>query len=142
MSILTDARQYVQYAIVDFAQTELPTGVAVPVLDIPQGSTVVAIDVVIDTAFNSVTSDTIDIGDASLATRYDTAINGQTAGSLQAGTPTGFETTSSEPQIVLTNTAVGTEGTLGAGRLIVAYVNAGRHDENFGDGVEFQGAPA
>ena len=142
MSLLTDARQKICYAIVDFTQAELPTGVAVPVLDLPQGAVVMEVGVTIDTAFDSVTSDTIDIGDASSAARYKTDVNGQTANTYQAGTPTGFATTSSEPQIVLTNTAVGTEGTAGAGRLIVGYLETGRHDENFGDGVEFAGAPA
>lgn len=141
MSILTDARQKGLVAIVDFTQAELPTGVAVPVLDLPQGAIVRAVSVVIDTAFDSVTSDTIDIGDASLATRYDTAIDGQALGQ-QDGTPTGFATTSAEPQITLTNTQVGGEGSAGAGRLIVEYIETGRHDENFGDGVEFAGPPA
>lgn len=141
MSILSDARQWPLVAIVEFTQADLPTGVAVPVCELPQGSVVTGISVVVDTAFDSVTSDTIDVGDASVADRYDTDVDGQAAG-LTAGTATGFETTSAEPQIELTNTAVGTEGTAGAGRLIVEYIVAGRHNENQGDGLEFQGAPA
>jgi hypothetical protein len=129
MSILTSARQYALVAVVDFTQAELPTGVAVPVLALPQGAVVTNIDVVIDTAFDSVTSDTIDVGDAIAPARYSTSIDGQSA-ALQAAVPTGFETTSSEPQVELLNTAVGTEGTAGVGRLIVEYIVAGRHNEN------------
>lgn len=141
MSILTDARQKGLAAIVEFTQAELPTGVAVPVLDLPQGAVVRSVSVVIDTAFDSVTSDTIDVGDVTTADRYTTSVNGQVLGQTD-GVPTGFETTSVETQITMTNTAVGTEGTAGAGRLIVEYIETGRHDENFGDGVEFAGAPA
>lgn len=141
MSILTDARQWPLVAIVEFTQAQLPTGVAVDVLELPEGAVVTDIAVVIDTAFDSVTSDTIDVGDATTADRYDTDVNGQVVGRTP-GTPTGFQTTSAEPNIRLTNTAVGTEGTAGAGRLIVEYVVAGRHNENQGDGLEFQGAPA
>lgn len=131
MSLLTDARQYPLVAVASFTQAELPTGVAVPAVQLPQGSVVTKIAVVIDTAFDSVTSDTIDVGDASVADRYDSTVNAQTVGQ-DDGVPTGFETTSSEPEILLTNTQVGGEGSAGAGRLIVEYVIAGRHNENQG----------
>lgn len=141
MSILTAARQYALVAIANFTQAELPTGVAVDVLELPPGAVVTKVAVVIDTAFDSVTSDTIDVGDASVADRYDSTVDAQAAGQND-GVPTGFETTSSEPNIQLTNTQVGGEGSAGAGRLIVEYVVAGRHNENQGDGVEFAGSPA
>ena len=132
MTILTDARQYPLVAVVDFTQVLLPTGVEVPVLQLPQNSVVTRVDVVIDTAFDSVTSDTIDIGDTTLTTRYSTSINAQVAGVIAAGVPTGFETTDAEPNITLINTQVGGEGTAGVGRLIVEYFVGGRHNENQG----------
>ena len=132
MALFPDTRQYPLVAVVDFTQADLPTGVEVPVLQLPQNSVVTQIDVVIDTAFDSVTSDTIDVGDTTLTTRYSTSINGQTAGSIQAGVPTGFQTTAAEPNITLLNTQVGGEGSAGVGRLIVEYFIDGRANENQG----------
>ena len=145
MSILTDARQKVCTAIVDIAFGDIATtAVEVPVLDLPVGSTVVDITLVVDTAFAGGTTHDLDIGDASDPNRYTAAISEIDAVGIPANPPaiTGFETTDSEPQISVTPTHTGGSPTSGAARLIVGYVEAGRHDENFGDGLEFQGAPA
>jgi hypothetical protein len=134
MSILTDARQYPLVAVVDIVQADLPTGVEVDVLELPQNSVVTRIDFTVDVAFDSTTSDTIDIGDTTLTTRYSTDIDAAaSAGAIEAGVPTGFQTTDAEPNITLINTAVGaTEGTAGVARLIVEYYVAGRQNENQG----------
>ena len=52
MSVLTDARQKVCYALVEIGFADIATtAVEVPVLDLPQGATVVDIKLVVDTAF-------------------------------------------------------------------------------------------
>ena len=144
MSILTCARQKVCYAVVDIAFGDIPGATEVPVLDLPQGSTVVDITLVVDTAFAGGTTHDLDIGDVTDPNRYTQTISEIDAAGLPANPPaiSGFETSSSEPQISVTPTHTGGDPTSGAARLIVGYVNADRHDENFGDGVEFQGAPA
>jgi hypothetical protein len=129
MSILTSARQYALRAVVNYTQAELPTAVGVPVLVLPQGAIVTSIMNVIDTAFNSVTSDTLDVGDVTAADRYISNDDAKAAGAT-AGVATGFATTATETTLVITNTAVGTEGTLGVGRLVVEYIVTGRHNEN------------
>jgi hypothetical protein len=146
MSLLTDARQKGLSAIIEVSQSELATGVAVVALDLPQGATIVGGYVIIDTAFDSVTSDSIDVGfttpnDTDDPNAYTASpADGQALGAT-ALTVTGREALAEE-QITITNTAVGTEGTAGQARVVIEYVEAGRHDENYGDGVEFAGAPA
>lgn len=146
MSLLTDARQKICYAIVDIAFSDiLATAVEVPVLDLPQGATVVSIDLVVDTPWSGMTTADLDVGDVTDPNRYTPTISElDGAAGIPTNPPviTGFETTASEPQISVTPTYTGAAVTAGAARLIVGYVEAGRHDENFGDGVEFAGAPA
>lgn len=147
MSILTSARQWPLVAVVEFTQADLTTGVPLAVLDVPQGAVITGGQLIIDTAFDSATSDTIDVG---FTTPDDTddpdhylaggADNGSTPQSV-ALVPTGRAAVGSE-QITIENTEVGAAGTAGVGRLIVEYVIEGRHTENYGDEPEFQGAPA
>jgi methenyltetrahydromethanopterin cyclohydrolase len=145
MSVLTDARQKVCYAIVEVGFADVATTAAeVPVLDLPQGATVVDIQLVVDTAFAGGTTHDLDIGDVTDPNRYTQTIAEIDAPGIPANPPavSGFETTAAEPQISVTPTHTGGSPTSGAARLIVGYLEAGRHDENFGDGVEFAGSPA
>ena len=146
MSIRTDARQRKLTAIVDIVPADLPNGSPVVALDLPQGSVVTDLVLIVDALFNDTGAATLDIGDNTDPDRYTASpINIDTTGGalgIQSGVAvTGFETTSAEPQIWLT-AAGNFDATAGALRLLVEYVEVGRHDENFGDGLEFQGPPA
>lgn len=142
MALKPDARQNVKYAIVDIALADVSDELSKEALELPQGSTVVDIQLIVDTIFNDTTTETLSIGDASSATRYANAVALGTAGLVGSVAPTGFETTSSEPTINIIYAGGTGDASTGAARLVVGYVEAGRHDENFGDGVEFAGAPA
>lgn len=144
MSILTDARQWPLRAQVDIDFGDIPGTAAVAVLDLPQGSVVTNIQLIVDTAFSGGTTHDLDIGDASDPNRYTPTITEIDAAGIPANPPvvTLFETTDAEPQITVTPAHVGGDPTAGALRLLVEYVVAGRHTENYGDGLEFQGAPA
>jgi len=144
MSILTAARQKGLVAIVDIAFGDIAGATEVPVLDLPQGATVTGITLVVDTAFAGGTTHDLDIGDVTDPNRYTQTISEIDAAGIPANPPaiSGYETTSAEPQISVTPTHTGGDPTSGAARLIVEYVEAGRHDENYGAGVEFAGAPA
>jgi hypothetical protein len=90
-------RQQVISAYVDFVFGDVsPSGVGQAAIDLPVGAQVVGGDFVISQAFNSATSDTFTIGDATLATRYGNAISG--AAARTALTLTGFQHTSAEPR--------------------------------------------
>lgn len=142
MALKPDARQNLKYAIVDIALADVSDELSKEALELPQGSTVVDIQLVVDTVFNDTTTETLSIGDASSATRYANAVALGALGIVASVAPTGFETTDAEPTINIVYAGGTGDATTGAARLIVGYVNAGRHDENFGAGVEFAGPPA
>ena len=114
-------RQSVIDAYVDINFADLASGVAQNAIDLPVGAQVVGGDVVVDTAFNSVTSDVIVVGDASVANRYLTSTS-IAAAARTALVPTGFRTTATQPSIRVTWTGVGTAPTAGQLRLRVSYI--------------------
>ena len=142
MALKPDARQNLKYAIVDIALADVVDELAHDALELPQGSTVVDIKLIVDTVFNDTTTETLAVGDASNATRYLTAGALGALGLVAGVAATGFETTAAEPTIKVTYAGGTGDASTGAARLVVGYVQAGRHDENFGDGNEFAGPPA
>ncbi len=117
----TSSRQHPLVAVVPFTYADLVSGVASKAVDMPDGAQVVGGEVIIDTAWDTGTTDVLDVGDASSGNRYANDINLKATGRT-ALTLTGFQTTSTQKQVLLTNTAVGTAATVGAGRLIVHYL--------------------
>lgn len=127
-----DGRQYALVAQVDILQTDFATGVGQAVMELPQNSIVTGGQLVVDTAFDSATSDTGEIGDVTTAARYLGAVD-LTALASSALVPTGFKTTATQPEIYFENTEVGAAGTAGVARLIVEYIVDTRRNENQGD---------
>lgn len=109
------------YVDVSFADLAGLSGAATVAIDLPVGAQVVGGDLVVDTAFNSVTSDVITVGDALSAARYlgstSIAATGRTA-----LVPTGYRALSTSNQIKVTWTGVGTAPSAGQIRLRVAYI--------------------
>ncbi len=126
-----DGRQYALVAQVDILQSDFATGVGQAVLELPQNSIVTGGQLVVDTAFDSATSDTGEIGDVTSAPRYLSAVD-LTALASSALVPTGFKTTATETDIFFENTEVGAAGSLGVARLIVEYIVDTRRNENQG----------
>lgn len=126
-----DTRQYPLVAVVDILQSDFATGVGQAVIELPQNSVVTGGQLVVDTAFDSATSDTAEIGDAGSAPRYLSGVDLQAVGSTPI-VPTGFQTTSVETDIVFENTEAGAAGTAGVARLYIEYVRADRANENQG----------
>lgn len=118
--IKQDARQGIKVAIADFTFADFVSGTGKAAVKLPQNAIVVAGYLAISTAFDSVTSDTITVGDAAVANRYKAGINGQSA-ALTALVPTGFKTTAAG-DVLITWTGVGTAPTAGAGRLVLQYI--------------------
>ena len=126
-----DGRQYSLVAQVDILQADFATGVGRAVIQLPQNAIVISGQLIVDTAFDSVTSDTGEVGDVTTASRYVSAVNLQSVGAT-ALVPTGFKTTDVQTDIFFENTEVGSAGTAGVARLIVEYIIDGRHNENQG----------
>lgn len=119
------ARQELVVAHVDISYADLVSGTAANAIDLPTNAVVVGGDVVVTTAFNSGTSDVITVGDVTTANRYlgSTSI---ASAARTALVPTGFVSTTTQPSVRVTWTAVGTAATAGALRLTVTYYVKGR----------------
>lgn len=121
-------RQSPLVAEVAFTFEDLVSAVAKAAADLPAGATVVGGEVIIDTAWNTGTTDVLDVGDGDDPNRYSaSAINLKVAGRT-ALTLTGYKYAAADT-VDLTKTAVGTAPTQGAGRLHLNYILSGRASE-------------
>lgn len=118
-------RQDIVSAYVEIGFADLTSGSNVAALDLPVGAIVVGGDVVVTTAFDSVTSDVIIVGDVTTTNRYIASTSIAALGRI-AVVPTGFTVTATQPAVRLTWTGVGTAPTEGALRLRVDYIVKGR----------------
>jgi hypothetical protein len=133
MSIHPDGRQYPLLAIVEFELADLPTTDVTPVLELPQNSVILGIDLIIDTVFNDGSADTFDIGDADDPDRYTASpVDVTGLGVIADVTPTGYVTTADDPEITIEYVGASADATTGAGRLVVEYYVAERRNENQG----------
>lgn len=116
-------RQDLVVATVDFNFADVPTTATVyEALDLPPNAIIAGGDFVVTTAWNTATSAAANIGDATLATRYGSAIDLKVA----ARTPLtaaalGFIHGNNEKVLRFTPTYVGAAATAGAARLTVHY---------------------
>lgn len=127
MTVNTDAFQYRLSAVVRFTFEDVADGKLVSITPFP-GSTVVGGALVIETAFDSGTSDEITVGDATDPDRYLGATDVQSTG-LTDLVPTGFVYESVE-SIDVSLASVGTAATAGEGYIRVDMVLEGRENEN------------
>lgn len=129
MAISKDVgRQYPLVAIVPFVYTDFTSGVGVAAVDLPAGARVTGGALVITTAFDSATSDVIEVGDSGSALRYLSQDVKTAAGSF-AIVPTELVTTAAG-EILLEWTGVSTAPSQGAGRLELEYILTDRANEN------------
>jgi hypothetical protein len=125
MSItLNPGRQEPIVARVDFDYTQLSNGHTVPAIQVPAGAVITHGGIVINTPWNSATTDTLGIGDAASPSRYHTAINAQATG-YTALQPTGFPY-SSMSQVAVSWIGTGATPTAGSATLWVEYLVIGR----------------
>lgn len=133
MTVTLDTeRQYslsTDFLTVGFA--DLTSAVACPLADIPIGAVVVGGEVVVDTVFNSATSDVLDVGDGVDDDRYTASQVDLTALGRTAFTLTGFEYTANDT-IDAIWTGVGAAPSTGSFRVRFEYVIQGRGNENQG----------
>ena len=130
MSLKNSDRQYPLSAMARFTLADLTSGTAIPIVELPPGAVITGGMLVIETTFNSGTSDTLVVGDAADDDRYATAVSGQTA-AVTALTLRGLVTTATT-DLKLKWTSVGTAPTQGAGYLVVTYIREDRSQENQG----------
>ncbi len=119
-------RQSPLFASVDFTLADLVSGAFETAVSLPENAEVTGGSVVITTAFDSATTDALDVGDATVGGRYLSVV--AALGALPVGrtalVPTGYRTVGKEP-VGVTWTGAGAV-TTGAGRLEVEYTIVGR----------------
>lgn len=132
MTITKDAgRQKVNLAVANFALADLTTNVASAVLiDMPPNSVILSGQLITTEAWNSTTTDVVDVGDATSATRYLTDGNIRALGARVPLVPTGFISTGEG--LKLTWTSGGGSPTTGKCRLEVLYYTIGKADSTVG----------
>lgn len=131
MAISKDVgRQYPLVARVPFTYADFgASGVAEQAVDTPAGAKVIGGELVITTAFNSATSDAIDVGDGVTPGRYLSAQDVKTAAGRFALVPTNYSYAEKDT-IDIEWTGVGTAPTQGAGYLLLQYILEDRANEN------------
>jgi len=123
-------RQCVQHASVNINLADVVNNVALEVMDMPPNSVILSGQLITTEAWNSTTSDVLDVGDATTATRYLTDGNIRALGARVALVPTGF-TGTGEPLKVVWTSGGGTP-TTGKVRLEVQYYIIGRAETTIG----------
>lgn len=119
-------RQELIVAHVDIGVADVVNNVAQAAVDLPVGAVVVSGALVTTEAWNSTTSDVMDVGDVTSAVRYLTDGNIRALGARVPLVPTGFTHTSTEKQLTVTWTSGGGTPTTGKSRLEVQYFVKGR----------------
>lgn len=128
MAITTNVnRQQSRWASVDVSYSALTSGAAADAIKLPVGATIVGGAVVVNTAFNSATSDALVVGDSASANRYKTSFSIAATGRT-ALVPTGYLTLSTTRVVQVTWTGVSTAPSAGSFRLEVEYIVPGRGD--------------
>lgn len=124
---LNSNRQQSRWATLDVAYGDLVSGVAADAIKLPVGAVVVGGAVVVNTAWNSATSDVLVVGDSASSNRYKTSFSIAATGRT-ALTPTGYATLSTTRAIQIEWTGTGAAPSAGQLRLEVEYIVPGRGD--------------
>lgn len=123
---LNSARQELITAWVDINLADLTTNVAANAMKLPVNAVIHSGRLITTEAWNSTTSDVMDVGDVTSATRYLTDGNIRALAANVALVPTGFVTTATQPNLTVTWTSGGGTPTTGKVRLEVQYFIKGR----------------
>ena len=119
-------RQELVAAYVDISLADVTTGVDVPAMDLPVGAVIVSGQLVTTEAWNSTSTDVMDVGDATTQNRYLNDGNIRTNGARVALVPTGFIHTATQPTLTVRWVSGGGTPTTGKVRLEVLYYVIGR----------------
>lgn len=129
MAITKNAsRQCLIKAYVDINLADLTSATATDAIQLPPGAVITAGALVTTEAWNSTTSDVAVIGDVTTANRYLGSTSIVTNGTRTALVPTGFVTTTTQPNVRITWTSGGGTPTTGKLRLELTYYIKGRSE--------------
>lgn len=123
------ARQDVKFAFVDINLANLTSGADVDAIDLPPNSIVLSGQVVTTEAWNSTTSDVLDVGDPDSQSRYLNDGNIRALAARVPLVPTGYITTGKP--LTVRWVSGGGAPTTGKVRLEVLYVQQGRAESTY-----------
>lgn len=130
MTIKSPARQYPLTDVRELLFSDLPTGVATEVIDLPVNAVVLDAGAFVDTADNSGTSCVLDVGDTDTGDLYVTDLDLKTVNESETIDVTERgKKYASGGAITATRVAVGTAATAGKTRIWVTYVILERANE-------------
>ena len=124
--IVNSGRQELIVASQEIVLADLVTNVALNVMKLPINAVIVSGQLITTEAWNSTTSDVMDVGDVTTPARYLTDGNIRALAARVALVPTGFVVTSTQPNLSVTWTSGGGSPTTGKVRLEVLYYVIGR----------------
>lgn len=119
-------RQELIAAYVDINLADVTNGVDVAAMDLPVGAVIVSGALVTTEAWNSTTSDVMDVGDATTQNRYLNDGNIRALAARVPLVPTGFVHTATQPSLTVRWVSGGGTPTTGKVRLEVQYFVRGR----------------
>lgn len=127
---IKSGRQNLIYAYLDFTFDQLVTGTDQNAIQLPPGAVVAEGEIIVDTVWNSATSDVISVGDSGSFNRYKSALTIQAAARTVI-VPTGYIYVA-PTYVTIRWVGVSTAPTTGAGRLVLGYYVRGRSQFNQG----------
>ena len=127
---VSDTRSYPLVAYNTFSYADLTSGTGAALFALDQGAIVTGGVYMLDTVFNSGTSDVVEIGNSDDADAY-IADADATGLVVTEFTITGVAVTNATRNVLIEWTGAGTAPTTGAGRVICEYVVPTKADENF-----------
>ena len=120
----SQTRGYALSAFNTYLFSDFVSGVGAEVFKIPLGSTILGGRLSITTAFNSGTSDGIEVGDATDDNRYLASTDAQVvANSELLGNLLGYSIVEADRAILVELTSVGGAATAGAGEVLALFVD-------------------
>lgn len=123
-------RQCVQFAYVDIKLADLTSAVDATAIELPPNAVILSGQLVTTEAWNSTTSDVLDVGDSGSQNRYLNDGNIRALGSRVALVPTGFLTVGNP--LTVRWVSGGGVPTTGKVRLEVEYYQLGRAETTYG----------
>jgi len=123
-------RQCVQFAYVDIKLADLVSAADVAAIELPPNAVILSGQLVTTEAWNSTTSDVLDVGDSGSQNRYLNDGNIRALGARVALVPTGFVTVGNP--LTVRWVSGGGVPTTGKVRLEVEYYQLGRAETTYG----------
>lgn len=130
MGIKNFNHQHPRVATAEFGVSDIEAGVASGAVDLPAGAIVIGGHVKTLEAWDSTTSDTLDVGDSADGDRYLDGGNFRAAGAYVPLVPTGD--THPGGELSVTWTSGGGTPTTGRSRLVVEYIILGAASVTYG----------